>query len=186
MCRGSMEWGEVMRSCFGRKAWVEREEEQARKQARKELKKAAKRAGKAYTADEEGSILSTTDDEDAETPSRSFLDAHVPSSHISALVSPPERIGVEAETRIRCQPVDGFAAEEPKGEFVRRSQVLVVGAKATPKRHRSSPGKTTQQRPRKGVKLLNSRGGPLGADDAADGSGSEMEWERLERKLMAL
>lgn len=106
-CHSAMDWGMVMRSCFGRKAGLAKEQEEADKATRRQRRKANRKAAKeghvlvSNTDDDDhtNSALSTTDDEDdcerarLLSPSIDFTKTPLAAKMSSLLlVSPPKRI----------------------------------------------------------------------------------------------
>ena len=209
-----MEWGEVIRSCYGRKAGLELEQLELGKEERKARRKAERQAAKrttqiSATEEESGhdSAMSMTDEDREEDEAEQSRTPNPTSGPLGVtpltkkinsliLVSPPKRGRTTGGSEASLNTLGGEEGEgeSPSKKAALRSETfglcesesidLIGHDQALSSRSiLRQYGAKSGRRRRPPARRKSGRGSrPLRGQS---GNESEMEWQRLDREMMA-
>ena len=192
-CHGELEWGEVIRSCYGRKAGQEMERAEKEKEMRKAEKKAARNLEKESLLVAAGQVASDTDATATATDLEDSERDHLYPIDSLRFATSPGRGRVTGMTMMTAVRLDQDGANPKKRTH---SQKM---ASADPRLERNGKGSVRARA--RGSALSGGRGqGKLrnaratgrephrvdGSMDEHSGSESDPEWVRLEREMMSL
>ena len=192
-CDGQLEWGEVIRSCYGRKAGQESERAEKEKQTRKAEKKSARNLLKesvlvpaTQTGADTDSTSTATDHEDDEGDHRH------PFNSLSLATSPKRgrATGSIMMTAVTVQE-DGASPKRktcPQKTAPAAQRLKKLGDASVRPRSCGSAKSGGRGQGRRRHTSATDRETPHADDSSSEHSGSEseLEWERLEREMMSL